>query len=246
MPAVPPHTPPPAAPDSASPQDFSKSSPASPPEQPAHFGDCQHLDLLPIGPRSRQRSAWIRVENPMRQAPLPQRADRHNHPATNTLPASRHVQAPQMPLDQPLIELRNRLRHVLKQSFYKPPVSPGGCLRSSANADQRRHPSIENGQIIRPLFHAARSFDFIGIIAITLCYWSLGGLSFCVHGNTLSRTARGCQVDQAGRGGGSRLRRPMDLHFRVAARQEKPSHQNHAFGHSGPEPRRTRERAISK
>jgi hypothetical protein len=36
------------------------------------------------------------------------------------------VQAPQMLLDQPLIELRNRLRHILQQPFHKPAVSPGG------------------------------------------------------------------------------------------------------------------------
>src|SRR5215213_7057001 len=92
-----------------------------------------------------------------------------------------------MPLDHGSIELRKRLPRILEQPFQKPAVSQGGRLRSPANANQRRRPSIKNGQIICPLFRAARSFDALGIIAVSLCSWSLGGLSFCVHGNTLSR-----------------------------------------------------------
>ena len=132
----------------------------------------------------------------MSQAPLPQRADRHDNPSAHTFPAPRHVQAPHMPLDQPLVELRNRLSHILEQPFHKPPVSLGGSLRPPANAHQRRRPSIKNGQIIYPFFRAARCFGPIRMVAITLYWRSLGRLSFCVHGNTLSGKARACQVDE--------------------------------------------------
>src|SRR5262245_26701300 len=114
--------------------------------------------------------------------------------------------------------MSDRLSHVLEQPLHKPPVPPGGRLRSPANGDQRRRPSIKNGQIIRPLFCAARCVDFIVMFAVTLCCASLGRLSFCVHGNTLTRKAKACQLEQVGRGGGARpsspsttLSRPADF-----------------------------------
>src|SRR5215203_483385 len=107
--------------------------------------------------------------------------------------------------------MSDRLSHILEQPLHKPPVSPSGRVRSPANAHKRRHPSIKNGQIIRPLLRAARCVDFIGMLAVTLCCVSLGRLSFCVHGNTLTRTAKACQLEEVGRGGGSRLSSHLTL-----------------------------------
>jgi len=43
-------------------------------------------------------------------------------------------------------------------------------------------------------FRTARCLDIIGMIAANLCSGGFGGVSFCVHGNTLTRKARACQA----------------------------------------------------